>query len=71
MEDKKRGKFILLINGVEHQLDSLEQGMSKIMDAYAPKKEKQFEDHVAQGCRYGQPDSPDSYIKDCDCEEVE
>lgn len=25
-------------------------------------------DHWANGCSYGQPDGPDDYINECDCE---
>jgi len=32
-------------------------------------KEKTWQDHVANGCRYGQPDSPDDICNDCDCED--
>jgi hypothetical protein len=28
-----------------------------------------FESHLQNGCRYGQPDGPDDFYTECDCEE--
>lgn len=31
-----------------------------------------FEDlleHIKNGCNYGQPDGPDDYVTECECEE--
>ena len=29
-----------------------------------------FQQHLQNGCSYGQPDGPDDYYKDCECEKV-